>query len=114
MRGGGTFTLVVSDGGASTETLILVWVEVVGPSVGDAVTALTRMQMAATLFLWMSTHLDMQPTALLQAQNIQSKVILYVANSSDQQFTLLVVFFPLRNFCKGLWSLRTRISQPQR
>ena len=55
-----------------------------GPSVGDAVTALMRMLVAAALFLGMSTSFDRQSAALLWTLDIQSKGILYVANSCDQ------------------------------
>ena len=65
MRGGGIFNLVVSGGSASTETLVLLQVQVMGLSVGDSVTALTGMLAAVTLFLVTSTSLDRQSATLL-------------------------------------------------
>ena len=50
MRGGGVFSMVVSDGGVSAKTLGLLQVQVGGPSAGEAVTALMRMLAAAALF----------------------------------------------------------------
>ena len=64
VKGGGTFTLLVSAGGTSTETLVLLQVQVAGPSVGDAATALMRMMVVAALFLGTSS-LDRQSAALL-------------------------------------------------
>ena len=75
---------MVSDGCASTEILVLLWVQVAGLSVSDLVTAVMRMLAAAALFLGMSTSHDRQSAALLQEPDINLKVILYVANSSDQ------------------------------
>ena len=54
-----------------------------------------------------STNHDKQSAALLQAPDIHSKVMLYVASSSDHLFTLLFAFLPFRNFCRSLWSLYT-------
>ena len=108
----GEFTLMVSCSVASTDVLVLLQVWVAGPSTGEAVTELTRMLVAAALFLGTSTSPDRQSAALLWALDIHSKVILYVAYSNDHQFTLLLVFFPLRNFCKGLWSFCMMMSDP--
>ena len=63
--GGRAFTLVVSNHGASAETLVLLQVPVAGLSAGDAMTALMRMLVAAALFLGTSTSLDRKSTALL-------------------------------------------------
>ena len=116
---GGAFTLVVSycdgdgvsGGVAFVDAFALLWVWVVGPSVGDAAAELMRMLVAAGL-LGTSTSLDRQCAALFHAPDIYSKVMLYVANSSDHWFTLLFMQLPLRNFCKGLWSLHMMMSDP--
>ena len=65
VRGDGVFTLVVSDVDASTETLDLLQMQVLDLSVGDAMTALMRMLVAAALFLGTFTSLDRQSTDLL-------------------------------------------------
>ena len=122
MRGGVAFTLVVSHcdhdwisgGMASIDALVLQWVWVAGPSAGDAVTEMMRMLVATASFLGTSTNYDRQSAALFCAPDIHSKVMLYVDNSSDHQFTLLLAFSPLRNFAKGMWSLCTMISDPWR
>ena len=59
-----------------------------------------------------STNHERQSAALLWAPDIQSKVMLYVVNSSDHLFTLLFSFLPFRNFCWGMWSLYTTMTDP--
>ena len=49
-----------------------------------------------------STRHDRQSAALFLAPDIHSNVILYVASSSPHLLTLLLAFFPLRNFASGL------------
>ena len=99
---------------ASIDALVSLWMQAAGLSVGDAVTELVGMLTATASFLETSTNHDRQSAALLGAPNIHLKVILYVANSSDNQFTLLLAFFPLGNFFNGLWSLHTMMSDPWR
>ena len=65
MRAGGAFNLVLSGGVACTDALVLLWVWVAGPSVGDAVTKLMRMLAATALLPWTTTNLDRQSAALL-------------------------------------------------
>ena len=65
MSGGGTFTLVLPGSGVTTGALVLLWVHVVGLSVGDAVIAFMRMLGPAALFSGTSTNLDRQSAALL-------------------------------------------------
>ena len=60
------------------------------------------------------TNLERQSMALFLAPEIHSNVILYVASSRLHLFTLLLVFLPLRNHAKGLWSFQTMISAPCR
>ena len=59
-----------------------------------------------------STRHDRQSAALFLAPDIQLNVILYVANSSPHLFTLLLAFFPFRNFASGLWLFLTVMSVP--
>ena len=58
VRSGGVVTLAVSDGSAPAETLDLLWVQVVGPSAGGAVTVLLRMLVVAASFLGTSASKD--------------------------------------------------------
>ena len=60
------------------------------------------------------TSLERQSAALYLAPEIHSNVILYVASSRLHLFTLLLVFLPLRNCARGLWSFQTMISAPCR
>ena len=116
VRGRDVFTFMVSccdgDGIAFTDAFALLWVHAVGLSVGDAATELMRLLAAAGL-VGTTTSQDRQSAALFHAPYIHSKVMLCVANSSDQQFTLFV-FLPLRNFCNGLWSLHMMMFDPWR
>ena len=57
------------------------------------------------------TNLERQSAALFLAPEIHSNVILY---SRLHLFTLLLVFLPLRNHARGLWSFWTMISVPCR
>ena len=66
------------------------------------------------LFWGNFTRHERQSAALLQAPDIHSKVILYVASSHPHLFTLLFAFFPLRNLASSLWSLHAIISAPWR
>ena len=113
VRGGGAFTLVVSCGDGdgtlvgsveSINAFVMLQVQVAGPSSVDAATVLMRMLAAAGL-LGTLTNWDRQFAVLFHVPDIHSKVMLYLANSSDHWFTLLFMFLPLRNFCKDLWSL---------
>ena len=58
------------------------------------------------------TNLERQSAALFLAPEIHSKEMLYVASSRLHLFTLLLVFLPLRNHAKGLWSFQTMMSAP--
>ena len=59
-----------------------------------------------------STSHDRQSVALFLAPEICSNVILYVISSSPHLFTLLLAFFPFRNFASGLWSSLMVMSVP--
>ena len=54
-----------------------------GPSAGNAATELMRMLVVSASFLGTSTYCDRQSAALFHAPDIHSKVMLYVANSSE-------------------------------
>ena len=58
------------------------------------------------------TSLERQSAALFLAPKIHSNVMLYVVSSRPHLFTLLLVFLPLRNHAKGLWSFWTMMSAP--
>ena len=58
------------------------------------------------------TNLERQSAALVLSPEIQSNEMLYVASSRLHLFTLLLVFLPLRNHARGLWSFWTMISAP--
>ena len=58
------------------------------------------------------TNLERQSAALFLAPEIHLNVMLYVASSRLHLFTLLLVFLPLRNHARGLWSFQTVISAP--
>ena len=58
------------------------------------------------------TNWERQSAALFLAPEIHSNVILYVVSSRLHLFTLLLVFLPLRNHARGLWSFQTMISAP--
>ena len=60
------------------------------------------------------TNLERQSPALFLAPEIHSNVILHVASSRLHLLTLLLVFLPLRNHARGLWSFQTMISAPCR
>ena len=53
------------------------------------------------------TNLERQSVALFLVPEIHSNEMLYVASSRLHLFTLLLVFLPLRNHARGLWSFRT-------
>ena len=58
------------------------------------------------------TNLERQSAALFLVPEIHSKEMLYVASSRLHLLTLLLVFFPLRNHARGLWSFQTMMSAP--
>ena len=58
------------------------------------------------------TNLDRQSVALLLAPEIHSKEMLYVVSFRLHLLTLLLVFLPLRNHARGLWSFWTMMSSP--
>ena len=58
------------------------------------------------------TNLERQSAALFLAPEIHSKEMLYVASSKLHLLNLLLVFFPLRNCARGLWSFLTMMSAP--
>ena len=58
------------------------------------------------------TNLERQSAALFLAPEIHSNEMLYVASSRLHLFTLLLVFLPLRNHARGLWSFQTMMSAP--
>ena len=76
-----------------------------GPSLKEAVSMLTDVVVGIT-------NVEMQSAALFLAPEIHSNVILYVASSRLHLFALLLMFLPLRNHAKGLWSFQTMISAP--
>ena len=59
-----------------------------------------------------STRHDRQSAALFLAPDIHLNVVLYVVNLSPHLFTLLLAFFPFRNFASGLWTFLTVMSVP--
>ena len=59
-----------------------------------------------------NTSLERQSAALFLPPEIHSNVMLYVASSRLHLLTLLLVFLPLRNFARGLWSFQTMMSAP--
>ena len=58
------------------------------------------------------TNLERQSAALFLAPEIHLKVMLYVASSRLHLLTLLLAFFPFRNWAKGLWLFLTMMSAP--
>ena len=58
------------------------------------------------------TNLERQSAALFLASEIHSKEMLSVASSKLHLLTLLLVFFPLKNHARGLWSFLTMMSAP--
>ena len=79
-----------------------------GPSVLVAVSMLIVVGVAGSC----STNLERQSTALFLAPEIHSNVMLYVASSSPHLFTLLLAYFPFKNFVRGLWSFLSMMSAP--
>ena len=78
-----------------------------GPSLKEAVSMLMDVVMGVT-------NLERHSAAIFFAPEIHSNVILYVVSSRLHLFTLLLVFLPLRNHARGLWSFQTLISAPCR
>ena len=60
------------------------------------------------------TSLERQSAALFLAPKIHSNGMLYVASSRLHLLTLLLVFLPLRNHTRGLWSFWTMMSAPSK
>ena len=58
------------------------------------------------------TNMKRQSAALFLAPDIHSKEMLYVASSKLHLLTLLLVFFPLRNHARGLWSFLKMMLAP--
>ena len=58
------------------------------------------------------TNLERQSAALFLAPEIHSNEMLYVVSSRLHLLTLLLVFLPLRNHARGLWSFQTMMSAP--
>ena len=99
-----------SVGRAGVEFEVLwVWLLVLkaGPSLKEAVNMLRDVVVSVT-------NLERQFVALFLALEIHSNAILYVASSRLHLFTLLLVFLPLRNHARGLWSFQTMMSAPCR
>ena len=82
---------------------LLVWKA--GPSLKEAVSMLTDVLVGVT-------NLERQSAALLLAPENNSNEMLYVVSSRLHLFTLLLVFLPLRNHARGLWSFWTMILAP--
>ena len=78
-----------------------------GPSLEEAVNILIDVLVGVT-------NLERQSAALFLAPEIHLKVMLYVASSKLHLLTLLLVFFPLRKYARGLWSFLTIMSAPCR
>ena len=111
MKGGGALTLSVYDVDLTISVLLQVWVA--GPSRVDVTTMLME-ALEVTGVSLTSTNCERQSAALLQAPDIHSKVMSHVLSSSGHLFTFLFAFVLFRNFCKGLWSLHTTVSDPYR
>ena len=84
------------------KALVLIQVWVLGLSAGNAVITFTRMLVTCTLYSVTSISLYRQSSALLHALDIYLNVILYVSNSNDQSFTLLLTFFSVKELLQGL------------
>ena len=82
---------------------LLVWKA--GPSLKEAVSILIDELVDVT-------NLERQSAALFLAPEIHSKEMLYVASPRLHLLTLLLVFFPLRNHARGLWSFLMMLSAP--
>ena len=115
MRGGGAFTLSVVDasvgGVVSVSLSILLWVWVAGPS-GVVVNNMWIETLEVAGVSLTSTNYGIQSAALMQAPDFVSTVMLYVASSRDHLLLLMFAFLLFRNFCKGLQSLQTTMSDP--
>ena len=101
MIGGGSLTLSVfnvyvdltSAGGvAPVGVNVLLCMQVAGPSEVDVTTMLIGALEVPGVSLTSTNH-DRQSSALLWAPDIHSKVMLFVASSSDHLFTLEFAFF---------------------
>ena len=101
---------VGSVGRAEVESKVL-WVQLLvwkaGLSFREAISMLIDVPVC-------ETSLERQSAALFLAPEIHSNVILYVVSSRLHLFTLLLVFLPLRNCTRGLWSFGTMIPAPCR
>ena len=97
----------MSVGRAEVESEVL-WVQLlVGLSLKEAVSLLIDVPVG-------DTSLEIQSAALFLAPEIHSNVMLYVVSSRLHLFTLLLVFLPLRNCARALWSFHTMMSVPCR
>ena len=101
MRGGGALNVLVFDvdgdltaagGVVSVGVTVLLWVA--GPSGVDVATMLME-ALEVTGVSLTSINCDKHSAALLQAPDIHSKVILYVASSSNHLLTSLFAFYHL-------------------
>ena len=92
---------------------VLQWVWVAGSSGVDVNNMFIKAVGVAGVSLVSTSH-ERQSAALLWAPDIHSKVMLQVAISRDHMFTLLLTILSFRNFCKGLLSLQTTMSDPCR
>ena len=121
VRVGGAFTFTLSlvdvgigfAGVASAVLHVLLWVWVAGPPRVDVTNIFIKAVGVAGMSLTYNNH-ERQSAALLQVPDIHLNLILQVASSKDHLFTLLLAFFPFRNFCRGLWSLQKTMSDPCR
>ena len=120
MIGGGTFPLsvfnmvLISAGGVvSIGLCVLLWVWVAETSGVDVTNMLMEALEVTGVFLTSTNH-ESQSAALLWGPDIHSKVMLWVASSSDHLFTFLFTFLLFKTFCRGLWSLHTTRSDHSR
>ena len=117
VKDGGVFTMSLVDAvvGSASSVLavlyILLWVQVAGPSEIDVTNILIEAVGIAGVSLT-STNLERQPTALVEAPDIHSKLILSAASSRNHIFSLLLAFLPLRNFMKACGYCRQQCQIP--
>ena len=82
---------------------VRLWVWKAGPSLKEAVSILIDMLVGVT-------NLERQSAALFLAPEIHSNEMLCVVSSRLHLLTLLLMFFPLRNHARGLWSFLMMMS----
>ena len=80
--------LISAGGVVSVGVSVLMWVWVAEPSGVDVTTMLMEV-LEITRVSLTSTNCDKQSASLLKVPDIHSKVMLYVASSSENLFTLL-------------------------